>query len=224
MRARYVAASIGCLVVLAVGIPVLRGQVGDRLTLPGEVRLNERQPPEFVLKTIGIRRGMIVGEVGAGRGRYSVQIASRIGPGGRLYANDIDRAALESLRRRSADLGFKNVEIVTGTVTETHLPERALDLVVMVNVVHCLADPVALLKNVRASLKPDGQVAVVEGNLDKDPGAAGEWFSRAKLLGIFEAAGYALVREDASLPQDNIYLLRNRVAAAADARRPGFAR
>lgn len=64
----------------------------------------------------------------------------------------------------------------------------------------------------------------MEGNLDKDPGAAGEWFSRAKLLGIFEAAGYALVREDASLPQDNIYLLRNRVAAAADARRPGFAR
>jgi len=215
MRARYLTTRIGCLALLAVCIPVLGAQTGDRLTLPHEVGLNERQPPEFVLKTIGIRQGMIVGEVGAGRGRYSVHIASRIGPGGRLYANDIDRDALESLRRRSAGLGLKNVEIVTGTVTETHLPDRALDLVVMVNVVHCLADPVALLKNVGASLKPDGQVAVVEGNLDKDPSAAGEWFSRAKLLGIFEAAGWALVREDASLPQDNIYLFRKRTPAAS---------
>jgi hypothetical protein len=41
-------------------------------------------------------------------------------------------------------------------VTETGLPKKALDLVVMVNVVHCLADPVALLMNAGISLKPDG--------------------------------------------------------------------
>jgi ubiquinone/menaquinone biosynthesis C-methylase UbiE len=206
-------APVVCLALAAAGGLVLQGQGGDRLTLPQEVRLNERQPPEFVLKAIGIRPGMIVGEVGAGRGRYTVQIASRIRPGGRLYANDIDRAALEALRRRSADLGFTHVETVAGTITQTRLPERALDLIVMVNVVHCLADPVALLKDAAAALKPGGRVAVVEGNLDKDPGAAGEWFSRAKLLGIFEAAGYALVREEASLPQDNIYLLEPRPPA-----------
>src|SRR5512136_3208439 len=140
MTTRIRFASIGCLALAAAGSLVLQGQVGARLTLPEEVRLNERQPPEFVLKTIGIRPGMVVGEVGAGRGRYTVQIASRIGPGGRLYANDIDRAALEALRRRSADLGFTNVEIVVGTITETRLPERTLDMIVMVNVVHCLAD------------------------------------------------------------------------------------
>ena len=210
MRTKIFAASMTCLAVLAVGFPLWAGQVRDGLTLPQEIGLNERQPPEFVLKVIGIRPGMAVGEVGAGRGRYSVQIASRIGPGGRLYANDIDRDSLSFLRLRVADLGLTNVEIVTGTVTETNLPPKTMDLVVMVNVVHCLADPVTLLKNVGASLKPDGQMAVVEGNLDKDPSAAGEWFSRAKLMGIFQAAGYSLVREDASLPKDNIYLLKKR--------------
>lgn len=210
MKLKIPAISVKCLAVLALGSPLWVAQIRDGLTLPHEVRLNERQPPEFVLKTIGIRPGMVIGEVGAGRGRYTVQIASRIGPSGRLYANDIDRDSLEFLRRRSAGLGFKNVEIVTGTVTETGLPEKAMDLVVMVNVVHCLAEPIALLKNIGTSLKPDGQIAVVEGNLDKDPSAAGEWFSRTKLIGIFEAAGYSLVREDASLPQDNIYLLKKR--------------
>jgi precorrin-6B methylase 2 len=213
MKTSMQLASIGCVVLTAAGGLVLQAQVRDPLTLPHEVRLNQRQPPEFVLKTIGIRPGMVVGEIGAGGGRYTVQIASRIRPGGRLYANDIDRAALESLRRRSTDLGFTHVEIVVGTVTETRLPRKTLDLIVMVNVVHCLADPVALLKAAAVALKPGGRVAIVEGNLDKNPGAAGEWFPRAKLLGIFEGAGYALVREDASLPQDNIYLLEPRSPA-----------
>lgn len=211
MNVRTAARPMLCLAGLAVDFLLCSGQARDSLTLPHEVRLNQRQPPEFVLKTIGIRPGMVIGEVGAGRGRYSVQIASRIGPGGKLYANDIERESLESLCRRCTGLGLGNVQIVTGTVTQTGFPEKTMDLVVMVNVVHCLAEPVALLRNVANSLKPDGQIAVVEGNLDKDPSAAGEWISRAKLMGIFEAAGYVLVREDDSLPQDNIYLFKRRL-------------
>ena len=210
MRIHNFAKVMAWLTALAVGVALGAGQSADRLTLPHEVRLNERQPPEFVLKAIGIQPGMLIGEIGAGRGRYTVQIASRIAPDGRLYANDIDRDSLEFLRRRCAGLGLKNVEIVAGTVTETGLPLKALDLVVMVNVVHCLADPVVLLKNAGTSLKPEGQMAIVEGNLDKDPSAAGEWLSRAKLMGIFEAAGFSLVREDAALPKDNIYLFQKR--------------
>jgi len=170
--------------------------------------LNERQPPELVLKTIGVVPGLIVGEVGAGSGRYTVEIAARIGPSGRIYANDIDKTALRSLKRNCERLGLKNVETVAGSLTETNLPAGALDMVVMVNVVHCLAEPVALLKNVADSLKPDGRVVIVEGNLDKDPSAAGEWFSRAKLLKIYEDAGYVLVREETFLPKDNIYFLK----------------
>ena len=210
MNIQILARFIRCIAALAAGFPLLAGQIRDGLTLPHEVRLNERQPPEFVLKTIGIRPGMIIGEVGAGSGRYTVHIASRIGPDGRLYANDIDRDALNVLRRRCTGHGFNNVEIVTGTVTETGFPAKAMDLVVMVNVVHCLAEPVALLRNVGTSLKPGGQIAIVEGNLDKDPSAAGEWFFRAKLMGIFRDAGYSLVREEASLPRDNIFLLKKR--------------
>ncbi|MBP1635393.1 MAG: ubiE 8 [Acidobacteria bacterium] len=213
MRARDVIASMGGPALLAAAVIALQAQGADRLTLPRDVSLNQRQPPEFVLKTIGIRPGMVVGEVGAGWGRYTVQIASRVGPGGRVYANDIDRDALETLRRRCAELGFENVEVVAGAPTETRLPDRAMDIVVMVNVVHCLADPVALLKNVGASLKPGAQVAVVEGNLDKNPGAAGEWLPRARLLDLFEKAGYTLAREDASLPQDNIYLFAKHASA-----------
>lgn len=188
----------------------ISSQEKDSLTLPYEVRLNKRQPPDIVLKTIGIKPGMIIGEVGAGRGRYTVQIASRIGPSGRIYANDIRQEALRSLKRRCEKHGFTNVEIILGSVTDPKLPHAALDMVIMVNVVHCLEKPVALLKNINSSLKPDGLIVIVEGNLDKAPDAAGEWYSRSKLLKIYRDAGYVFVREETFLPRDNIYFLQAR--------------
>lgn len=186
----------------------LLGQDRDSLTLPREVRLNERQPPDLVLKTIGIKPGMIIGEVGAGRGRYTVHIASRIGPSGMIYANDIVEEYLRYIERRCAENGLTNVKTVLGDLTDPKLPPAALDMVIMVSVVHCLAEPVALLRNIKKSLKPDGVIAIVEGNLDKAPDAAGEWYSRSKLLKIYKDAGYDLVREETFLPKDNIYFLK----------------
>ena len=78
----------------------------------------------------------------------------------------------------------------------------------MVNVVHCLEQPVELLKNIHGSLKPNGQIVIIEGNLDKLPSAAGGWFPRKKLLKIYKNAGYTLVREETFLLKDNIYFLK----------------
>lgn len=186
----------------------LLGQEKDSLTLPREVELNERQPPDVVMKTIGVEQGMIIGEVGAGRGRYTVHIASRIGPSGMLYANDIVKDYLRVIEKRCANHGLTNVKTILGSLTDPKLPTDALDMVIMVNVVHCLAEPVELLKNIKKSLKPDGIIAIVEGSLEKLPSAAGEWFPRSKLLKIYEDAGYDLVREETFLPKDNIYFLK----------------
>ena len=199
-----------CFVVLMVFLfcfPLV-GQDKDSLTLPREVRLNERQPPELVLKTIGIKPGMIIGEVGAGRGRYTVQIASRIGPTGMVYANDIVEDYLKYIEQRCADHGLTNVKTVLGSLTDPKLPPASLDMVIMVNVVHCLGEPVELFRNIKKSLKPDGVIAIVEGSLEKYPDAAGEWWPRTKHMKIFKDAGYELIREETFLPQDNIYFLK----------------
>ena len=62
-----------------------------------EARLNGLQPPERVLDAIGVRPGMTVAEIGAGRGRYAVQLAVRVGQTGKVYAEDIDGEALSTL-------------------------------------------------------------------------------------------------------------------------------
>ena len=59
-----------------------------------EARLNRLQPPDRVMDAIGVKPGMVVAEIGAGRGRYVVQLAVRVGERGKVYAEDIDAASL----------------------------------------------------------------------------------------------------------------------------------
>ena len=117
-----------------------------------EKGLNQRQPPIKIMDAIGLKQGMIIGEVGAGTGRMTMWLADRVGESGKVYANDIDRSALNHLRRRCKKDGFKNVEIVVGKMENPGFSTGALDVAFMINVYHHLADPVPIIRNIRPSM------------------------------------------------------------------------
>ncbi len=143
-------------------VPGAQPQAPDRLSDAGERRANEVQPPGVVMDLLGIRPGLVVGEVGAGRGRVTVHVADRVGNTGRVYANDIDTQALAYLKERCSRLGLSNVEIVSGLPDDARLPANRLDMVFMTWVYHHVENRVALLKSLLPSLKPWGLVAMVE--------------------------------------------------------------
>ena len=74
----------------------------------------------------------VIGEIGAGRGRYTVHLARRVGPAGKVYANDISESALSYLRDRCRRDNIENIEIILGEELDPLLPEKALDMVIMV--------------------------------------------------------------------------------------------
>ena len=127
-----------------------------------ERRSNERQPPDKVLSAVGVTAGMVIGEVGAGRGRYTMHLARRVGDTGKVYANDIDGEALDFLRYRCQRDEIGNVEIVLGDVEDPHFPDASLDMIFMVWVYHMVESPVPLLRSLGASLKPGAKVVMVE--------------------------------------------------------------
>ena len=129
---------------------------------PWESELNVRQPPERVLNAIGIKPGMTIGEIGVGRGRYTVFIADKTGNTGKVFANDIDEASLAYLRGRCRRLGINNVETVVGKMDDPLFPENSIDLAIMVLVYHMLENPDNLLKNLKKSLKPDATLAILD--------------------------------------------------------------
>jgi ubiquinone/menaquinone biosynthesis C-methylase UbiE len=172
-----------------------------------EKRINERQPPELVLEKAGFKKGMTVGEIGAGTGRMTLWIADKIGPEGIIYANDIDVQGLEHLRNRADEAGFKNIRTIVGGVTEPKLPEGKMDIVFMINVFHHLDDPVALLKNTRSAFKPGGYLVIVDCDPDKvawgkGHGCTGKEEMHAKLT----LAGYKLIEVIDILREDGIYI------------------
>jgi|GEM_PF-594872 len=173
-----------------------------------EARLNRRQPPGQVMDIIGLKPGMAVAEIGAGRGRYVVHLADRVGPEGKVYAEDIDASSLHALELRCSRGGFGNVETILGEVTDPKLPLASLDLIFVISAYHHFSDPTALMRNARPALKPGGRVAIAEWI--PEPGGRGEGTTPEKMKAQMEGAGFVLERIDKSLEANelNIYLFK----------------
>lgn len=159
-------------------------------------------PTERIMDVIGIKPGMSIGEVGAGGGRVAVRVARRVGPTGRVFANDITESALAYMRERCVREKIQNIEVVKGTLTDPCFPKGALDAVYLTFTYRHLDKPVDVLKNVAPSLKPGGIMSVIETKSYNREPVKNEIIKNAGL------AGYRLMRLETSLPTDDIYLFQ----------------
>ena len=129
--------------------------------LDREERQREEQP-EKALASFDLRPGMMVADIGAGTGFYSLRLAQRILPGGIVYANDIQQGMLDRLRANAAAQHITNIEEILGTETDARLPPGKLDLVLLIDVYHEFSRPQRMLHSIRESLKPGGRLVLVE--------------------------------------------------------------
>lgn len=173
-----------------------------------EARQTAFQPPEKVIEAIGLTEGMIVGEIGAGQGRYSVILAEKVGDKGHIYANDIDQEALDYLDLRCRRDNISNISTLRGKMKDPMLPANTLDMIFIVNSYHHFTYPVDVLKNAYPALKKGATLAIIEGV----PGRYGRMSSHATpsetLIKQVEEAGYTFFKVAAELQRDNIYIFR----------------
>ena len=170
-----------------------------------EVRVNRRQPIDKVIEVMGVKPGMVIGEVGAGTGRVTVWLADAVGPSGKVYANDIDEEALDHLRSRCKREGLNNVETIIGTVEDPRLPLRALDIAFMTNTYHHLEKPIELVRNLLPTLKKGGRLVIVERDKDRSV-HKDEATSKSDFIKQMHQAGFEVVQIDTSMQEDNIYV------------------
>lgn len=130
---------------------------------------DEWQQPERIMDALGIYDGNRVADVGAGGGWFTIRLARRVGPNGRVYAEDVKPLMLESIRNAAEREGLRNIDTQLGTPFDPRLPPN-LHAVLMVGVYFYLEDPVQMLGNIARSLAPGGKLGVVEYKKD---GAAG---------------------------------------------------
>lgn len=126
---------------------------------------DEWQQPDRIMDALAIADGSRVGDIGAGGGWFTVRLARRVGPNGRVFAEDIQREMIESIQRRVMRDGLLNVAPILGTPLDPRLP-AGLDAVLIVDTYPQLDDPVGLLTHVRKALTPNGRLGIVDFKKD----------------------------------------------------------
>ncbi len=134
---------------------------------------DEWQMPDRVIATFDLKPGESVADVGAGTGYFSVRLA-RQPAAPTVYAVDIEPSMLEYLKARAAREGLKNVVAVQASADSPNLP-APVDLVLIVDTYHHIANRVDYFRRLRSSLKPGGRVAIVDFKKDAPTGPPPEF-------------------------------------------------
>jgi predicted methyltransferase len=118
--------------------------------------------PDLAISLLGLKPGMTVADIGAGVGYYSLKVAAKVGPQGKVYATDLQPEMLRLLRKRLEKEKVTNIEPVLGTETESKLPDESIDMAILVDVYHEFSEPRKMLASIRKALKPDGRLVLLE--------------------------------------------------------------
>jgi ubiquinone/menaquinone biosynthesis C-methylase UbiE len=161
------------LLFLLASAPALPGaRQHGRLFPPHELGLLEGpdrdawQRPDQVMDALGIGEGSVVADIGAGGGWFTIRLAKRAGPNGKVYAEDIQPQMIEAIERRVTRENLRNVKTVPGTPLDPKLERGVLDAALIVEAYNEMEQPVVLLRNVALALKPNGRLGIVEHKKD----------------------------------------------------------
>jgi ubiquinone/menaquinone biosynthesis C-methylase UbiE len=175
------------------------------------------EQPEKALDALNLKPGMVVADIGAGVGYMSLRMARRVGPQGKVYANDLQPAMLDLLRQNAAKAGIGNIVPVVGDVADPKLPANTMDLVLLVDVYHEFSQPQQMLRKIRETLKPDGRLVLLEYRAE-DPDVPinpTHKMTVGQVKAELEAEGFVLQPVIETLPQQHILILTKTVAKAA---------
>ncbi|MGI8989153.1 MAG: class I SAM-dependent methyltransferase [Bryobacteraceae bacterium] len=187
--------------------PVMGINGADWLTRSERAR---EEAPDRALDAIGIAKGSTVADIGAGVGYFTWRLAERVGPEGKVYANDIQPRMLEMLRKNIAERKLSNVEPVLGAEDDPKLPDGKIDLALLVDVYHEFSQPQNMLRHLRASLKPDRRLVLIEYRKE-DPDVPIRPEHKMSVAGVraeVEPEGFRFDRAIESLPRQHILIFR----------------
>ena len=189
----------------------------DWLTRPE--RESEEQPDK-ALDALNLKPGMVVADIGAGVGYMSLRMAKRVGPSGKVYANDLQPEMLAKLRENAARGKINNVVTVLGDVADPKLQPNTMDLVLLVDVYHEFSQPQQMLRKIRETLKPDGRLVLLEYRAEdpRIPINPEHKMTIAQVKAELEPEGFVLQPVIETLPRQHILILTKAASKAAGAR------
>lgn len=168
-----------------------------------------------MLAELGVKPGMTVCDMGCGNGFYALKLAEMVGPEGKVLAVDIQPEMLRLLQARAEEEGIDNIERILGEIDNPKLEPGTIDLILCVDVYHEFSHPEEMLSHMRKSLKPEGQLVLVEFRME-DPNVPIKKLhkmSKRQILKELKPNGFKLAKEFEGLPWQHMMFFEQDEAA-----------
>ncbi len=162
-----------------------------------------------LLSAMAISEGDWVADVGGGDGDYTIPMAKRVGPSGRVFAVDVDPDKLEELNERLQDNDIEHVTSVYSVEDNPMLPTNSLDAVLVRNAYHHFTAHKSMLRHIKAALNPEGRLIIQESIAEDMIGTSRAEQVDAHDLGIdyvrkeLKTAGFTIREEVNPLTETN---------------------
>jgi protein-L-isoaspartate O-methyltransferase len=129
-----------------------------------------------------LQNGTTVGEIGAGTGWLTVEVARRVGPSGRVFSTELSAPRRAAIEQAVADAGLTNVTVIEAGERQTNLAAGCCSAIFMRRVYHHFSDAGAINSDLRKALRPGGTLAVID-------------FEPPRVLGFLTRCGVGIDRD-----------------------------
>ena len=149
------------------------------------------------LQALGLKATDIVADLGAGTGYYSLACA-HIVTRGKVYAVEIAKDFLHTIKNKTKEAHLSNVEIIWGDVEKlggTKIGDNIVDAVIASNVLFQVEHKENFAEEVKRILKPKGQVLLVDWSEDSSLLGGKHIVPKGKARELFEKKGFIWQRD-----------------------------
>lgn len=164
---------------------------------------DEWQKPDEVVKSLHLKYGDVIADIGAGDGYFTKRFAKAVGPGGQVLGLDIAPSKVAYMKNDAERLGLNNYQALLIKSDDPDLEPGSVDVVFLCNTYHHLTDRVAYLKRLSKSLKKNGRIIIIDffkKALPVGPSSLDHKLAKELVLEEFQEAGYKLQHDRDLLP------------------------
>ena len=131
--------------------------------------------PVRLFSELQLKKNTVLLDLACGNGSYVIAASEHIGESGKIYAFDLWKEGIDSLRQEAAARQIKNIHAGVADVSvDIPVGDASIDVCLMATVLHDLVEDKSekgALRQVGRVLKPNGLLAIIEFNkVDGKPG------------------------------------------------------
>ncbi len=151
------------------------------------------------LKFFGLGENMIVADLGAGSGFYSIPAAKMVAKG-KVYAIEIQKDFITTIRNKARENHLENIECICGDVEKiggTKLKDNIVDVAIASNILFQVENKDKFIEEIKRILKPSGKLLLIDW-MDNSVAVSSSFhkiISNDKAKEMFEEKGFIWQKE-----------------------------